>query len=85
MPQELITQPTAPIPSELEIPPPEPKRRFPPLKEVKKKAVQEAEGRLISEVLRETDWNRKRAAKLLQISYKALLYKIKELNLRRED
>ena len=82
---ELITQPTAPIPNELEIPPPEPKRRFPPLKEVKKKAVQEAEGRLISEVLRETDWNRKRAAKLLQISYKALLYKIKELNLRRED
>ena len=59
--------------------------KFPPLKEVKKKAANEAEGKLISEVLRETDWNRKRAAKLLQISYKALLYKIKELNLRRED
>ena len=82
---ELTTQPSPSIPSELEVPPSEPKRRFPPLKEVKKKAVQEAEGRLISEVLRETDWNRKRAAKLLQISYKALLYKIKELNLRRED
>jgi two-component system response regulator AtoC len=82
---ELTTQPSPPIPSELELPPPEPKRRFPPLKEVKKKAVQEAEGRLISEVLRETDWNRKRAAKLLEISYKALLYKIKDLNLRRED
>jgi two-component system response regulator AtoC len=61
-----------------------PQMQFPPLKEVKKKAVQEAEGRLISEVLRETDWNRKRAAEILQISYKALLYKIKELNLRRE-
>jgi len=61
------------------------KPRFPPLKEVKKKAVQAAEGKLISEVLRETDWNRKKAAKLLQISYKALLYKIKELGLRRED
>lgn len=82
---ELTTQPSPPIPSELELPPPAPKRRFPPLKEVKKKAVQEAEGRLISEVLRETDWNRKRAAKLLEISYKALLYKIKDLNLRRED
>jgi two-component system response regulator AtoC len=82
---ELTTQPSPPIPSELELPPPEPKRRFPPLKEVKKKAVQEAEGRLISEVLRETDWNRKRAAKLLEVSYKALLYKIKDLNLRRED
>jgi DNA-binding NtrC family response regulator len=64
--------------------PTRPKKQFPPLKEVKKKAVQEAEGRLISEVLRETDWNRKRAAEILQISYKALLYKIKELNLRRE-
>jgi two-component system response regulator AtoC len=56
-------------------------RTFPPLKEVKKKAVQEAESKLISAVLRETGWNRKRAAKILQISYKALLYKIKELEL----
>ena len=80
---ELITQP-AQTPA-IEQPPPEPKRRFPSLKEVKKKAVQEAEGKLISEVLKETDWNRKRAAKLLQISYKALLYKIKELELRREE
>lgn len=81
---ELTTQPSPTPPIEYEVPA-EPKRRFPSLKEVKKKAVQEAEGRLISEVLKETDWNRKRAAKLLQISYKALLYKIKELELRREE
>jgi len=81
---EITIQPSPPIPNDLDVAP-EPRRKFPPLKEVKKKAVQEAEGRLIAEVLRETDWNRKRAAKLLQISYKALLYKIKELNLRRED
>jgi len=56
---------------------------FPPLKEVKKKAVQEAESKLISAVLKETGWNRKRAAKILQISYKALLYKIKDLGLDR--
>jgi len=56
-------------------------KTFPPLKEVKKKAVQEAESKLISAVLRETGWNRKKAAKILQISYKALLYKIKELDL----
>ncbi len=62
-----------------------PKKEFPSLKEVKKKAVLEAEGKLISEVLRETGWNRKRAAKTLQISYKALLYKMKEYNFRRED
>ena len=59
----------------------EEQRKFPPLKEVKKKAVQEAEGKLISAVLQETGWNRKKAATILQISYKALLYKIKELGL----
>jgi len=81
---ELTTRPTPPVPDDLDRSP-EPKKKFPPLKEVKKKAVQEAEGKLISEVLKETDWNRKRAARILQISYKALLYKIKELNLRREE
>jgi two-component system, NtrC family, response regulator AtoC len=30
--------------------------------------------------LEQTHWNRKRAAKQLQISYKALLYKLKQLN-----
>jgi two-component system response regulator AtoC len=80
---ELTTHPSPPTPDDLnrEM---RPKKKFPALKEVKKKAVLEAEGRLISEVLRETDWNRKRAAEILQISYKALLYKIKDLNLRRE-
>ena len=58
-------------------------KTFPPLKEVKKRAVQEAERKLISAVLAETGWNRKRAAKILQISYKALLYKIKGLGLDR--
>ena len=57
------------------------KKTFLPLKEVKKKAVQEAERKLISAVIQETGWNRKKAAEILQISYKALLYKIKELDL----
>lgn len=81
---ELTTQAAPALPKEYE-PSPEPRKQFPSLKEVKKKAVQAAEGKLIAEVLKETDWNRKRAAKLLQISYKALLYKIKELGLRREE
>ena len=55
--------------------------QVPSLKEVKKRAVQEAEAQLIESVLRKTDWNRKEAAKILQISYKALLYKIKEYGL----
>ena len=54
---------------------------FPPLKEVKKEAIRKAERELIQTVLLETEWNRKKAAKILQISYKALLYKIKELGL----
>jgi two-component system response regulator AtoC len=32
-------------------------------------------------VLKETRWNRVRAAKLLGISYRALLYKIKDVGL----
>ncbi|MBW1982466.1 MAG: sigma-54-dependent Fis family transcriptional regulator [Deltaproteobacteria bacterium] len=55
-----------------------PEKRFPSLKEVKKKATQEAEMKLIKAVLAETGWNRKKAADILCISYKALLYKIKE-------
>jgi len=57
------------------------KKKFPPLKEVKRKAILKAEGELISEVLKETAWNRKRSAEILQISYKALLYKIKQARL----
>ncbi len=53
-------------------------KTFPSLKEVKKKAIEEAEKKLIRSVLVETGWNRKQAAKILQVSYKALLYKIKD-------
>ncbi|NVM21511.1 MAG: sigma-54-dependent Fis family transcriptional regulator [Desulfobacterales bacterium] len=81
---ELTTQPPPPTPGEPSKAA-RSKKNFPPLKEVKKKAIMEAEGKLISEVLAETDWNRRRAAEILQISYKALLYKIKELNLHPED
>lgn len=38
----------------------------------------EAEMEAISRALEETKWNRKQAAKLLSISYKALLYKIRQ-------
>jgi two-component system response regulator AtoC len=81
---ELTTQVPPPLLEQQEVAS-EPKKKFPTLKEVKKKAVQEAEGKLISVVLKETDWNRKKAAKLLEISYKALLYKIKDLGLRRDE
>jgi len=50
----------------------------PSLKKVGKLAAQEAEKELIMNTLLETRWNRKKAAELLDISYKALLYKIKQ-------
>ena len=57
------------------------KKGFPSLKEVQKEAIRAAESKVILEVLQETRWNRKRAAKILEISYKALLYKIADYNL----
>jgi DNA-binding NtrC family response regulator len=52
------------------------------LKETSRNASRIAEKQLITEVLRRTSWNRKRAAKELSISYKALLYKLKQNGLR---
>jgi len=48
-----------------------------PLREVGRRAAQEAERETIGEMLRYTDWNRKQAAGLLGISYKTLLQKIR--------
>jgi transcriptional regulator with GAF, ATPase, and Fis domain len=41
----------------------------------------EAEINAISSALAQTGWNRKRAAKLLSISYRGLLYKIRRHNI----
>jgi len=51
------------------------------LKRVGREAAQVAEARLIAKVLERTRWNRKEAAEILQISYKALLYKMKDAGL----
>src|SRR5512134_161428 len=51
------------------------------LKEVAKFAQRKAERELIERVLQHTRWNRRKAAQILDISYKALLYKIKECGL----
>jgi two-component system response regulator AtoC len=48
------------------------------LKAISRRAAQVAEKRVIERVLQQTRWNRKEAAERLQISYKALLYKMKE-------
>ena len=49
------------------------------LKEASRAASREAEKELILQVLTRTRWNRRRAAQELQISYKALLYKLKQI------
>jgi two-component system, NtrC family, response regulator AtoC len=49
------------------------------LKEAARAASREAEKALILKVLTRTRWNRRRAAQELQISYKALLYKLKQI------
>jgi DNA-binding NtrC family response regulator len=48
------------------------------LKDIARTAAREAERELILRMLTRTRWNRKEAAENLGISYKALLYKIKE-------
>jgi len=48
------------------------------LKDISRTAAREAERELIFKMLQRTRWNRKETAEILGISYKALLYKIKE-------
>jgi two-component system, NtrC family, response regulator AtoC len=48
------------------------------LKSLARSAKDEAEAEAIARALNETNWNRKQAAALLKISYKALLYKIRQ-------
>jgi len=59
--------------------PPQPQ---PDLKEMVRSLKNDAEMEVIAQVLEETAWNRKRAASKLNISYKALLYKIRQYDIR---
>jgi DNA-binding NtrC family response regulator len=52
-----------------------------PLKEVGRRASMEAERAAIDRVLHRTQWNRKAAARVLGVSYKTLLQKIRECGL----
>jgi two-component system response regulator AtoC len=55
------------------------------LKEASREASRHAERAMILNQLERTHWNRKRTARELQISYKALLYKLKQLGLDGSD
>ena len=51
------------------------------LKQVTRDVVQQVEREVIQKVLQNHNWNRKRAARALGISYRALLYKIRDAGL----
>jgi len=51
------------------------------LKQVTREATQALERKIILRTLQETRWNRRQAARMLNISYRALLYKIKAAGL----
>jgi two-component system response regulator AtoC len=51
------------------------------LKKLTKQAVRELERKIILKVLQQHHWNRKQAARTLNISYRALLYKIRDAGL----
>ncbi len=48
------------------------------LKEITRRATQDLERQIILKVLQANNWNRKRTASWLQISYRSLLYKLRE-------
>ncbi len=52
-----------------------------PLKRIAKAAIQELERNVILESLRAHQWNRRKTAAALQISYRALIYKIRDAGL----
>jgi len=51
------------------------------LKRIGREAAEAAEKECLVRALQETHWNRREAARILQVSYKALLYKIKKYRL----
>jgi two-component system response regulator AtoC len=71
-PSPLVGQPLPPPP------PAPPLGEDVPLKEVSRRAAMLAEREAILAMLAKTAWNKRKAAVRLKISYKALLYKIKE-------
>jgi two-component system response regulator AtoC len=55
--------------------------RIVPLKQLAREAAREKEKRFIFEALQANQWNRRKAAQALKISYRALIYKIRDAGL----
>jgi DNA-binding NtrC family response regulator len=67
--------PAAPLPATI----PANELEMPSLLEIGRRAAMQAEREAIERVLAQTRWNRRQAAKILKISYKALLNKLKAM------
>ncbi len=87
---ESPAQPVAePVKGPIPMPPPESAEKgngeeMPSLLEIGRRAAMHAEREAIERVLAQTRWNRRQAAKILRISYKALLNKLKIIEGNRE-
>ena len=57
----------------------------PALKEQVKQASKQAEGEIILQALDHHRWNRRRTAEALSISYRSLMYKMKNCNIRQDS
>jgi two-component system response regulator AtoC len=55
------------------------------LKEISRRAVLEAEREVIMRTLEQCRWNRVKTARMLKISYRALLYKMKDMGLKQDS
>jgi DNA-binding NtrC family response regulator len=55
------------------------------LKKITKKATDSIEKEVISSALDLTDWNRVKASKILNISYRTILYKISDLDIKMQN
>ena len=73
----------SPVDIPIEVPTQASTAEVPSLKDIARHAARLAEREAIERVLKQTSWNRVRAAKILRISYRALLYKIKDAGLSR--
>ena len=51
------------------------------MRDIGRRAARDAEREALKRVLYQTNWNRKKAARILEVSYKTLLQKIKECGL----
>ncbi len=85
-----VRQPAAPVDNRPVVAAPSPakqeeRRKFVSLKEATRVAIEKTERALIEEALKHTLWNRRKAAKLLDISYSSLLRRIDAYNIGKNE